>query len=286
MGKSSRFLPPYVKLFKRHYTSKGDADSVKALIAAGAEVNAWDLEHHRRTVLMHAARDGSIDCIKALIAAGADVNAKSSMGDTALMYATRNATYVKALIGAGADVNAKTNKGWTAILSAASKGNAESVNALIAAGADVNARCLDGDTVLTALELARDHPDIIAALKAAGAESLSRDPNELIGVVDHLRSMSKEMRGEGLAASGSARQTVQCSDCGDWRGMVPIFKCSKCSIGVSFSLNNLLHLDQNSELHVSCPNCHQIVHIPQSVLCKKCGKGLTRGWQEKIVAIC
>jgi TPR repeat protein len=88
------------------------------------------------------------------------------------------------------------------------------------------------------------------------------------------------MRGKGLAATGSARQTVPCSECGDWRGMVPYYKCPKCSTDVTFSLNDVY---QFSKLHIRCANCHTIVHIPQSVLCKKCGKGLSGEWQKRIV---
>jgi DNA-directed RNA polymerase subunit RPC12/RpoP len=88
-----------------------------------------------------------------------------------------------------------------------------------------------------------------------------------------------EMRGRGKASSNE-RQAVPCTECGDWRGMTPFFKCAKCSTEVTFSLNDVR---QYSQLHVRCPKCQSIVHIPQSVICKKCGNGLQNGWQEKIV---
>jgi hypothetical protein len=95
-----------------------------------------------------------------------------------------------------------------------------------------------------------------------------------------LRETLEGMRGEGLASKDSERRTVPCGECGDWRGMVPSYKCPKCSTGVTFSVNDLY---QYSKLHVRCPSCQTIVHIPQSLLCTKCGKGLADGWDEKIL---
>lgn len=66
-----------------------------------------------RTPLMFAAMnfvsvDYDFDAVKALIEAGADVNAKDDEGKTALSWAARNHNpqVLKALVEAGADVNA------------------------------------------------------------------------------------------------------------------------------------------------------------------------------------
>ena len=61
--------------------------------------------------------NGKLDCVKALIEAGADLNAKENDGSTALHWAADNGKLdcVKALIEAGADLNAKENDGWTAL---------------------------------------------------------------------------------------------------------------------------------------------------------------------------
>ena len=63
---------------------KGDTATVRALLDAGADVNAND---GGETVLMAAAVEGHIATVQALIAAGADVNATTNNGVTALMAA-------------------------------------------------------------------------------------------------------------------------------------------------------------------------------------------------------
>lgn len=60
-----------------------DSETVKALVAAGAEVNAKDEDG--RTALMEAADRDNSESVKILISAGAEVNAKDKEGRTALM---------------------------------------------------------------------------------------------------------------------------------------------------------------------------------------------------------
>ena len=135
----------------------GTVADIKAALKNGANVNAMDGEGY--TVLMCAAFwNTNPDVIKALIAAGADVNAtRTENGYTALMYAAlfnSNPDVIKALIAAGADVNARTEDGLTALMYAANNNpNPDVIKALIAAGADVNARDSDGDRAIDYLDL-------------------------------------------------------------------------------------------------------------------------------------
>jgi ankyrin repeat protein len=110
---------------------------------------------------MTASRTGSITGVKALLTAGAEVNAKESYrGETALMWAVAedHAAIAELLIGAGADVNARSTfydfnfrkvasggtqaiyyrGGLTPLLFAARQGAIASGKALLDAGADIN----------------------------------------------------------------------------------------------------------------------------------------------------
>ena len=70
-------------------------DKVRALIAAGANVNAKS--NRGKTALMNAAEKDGADSVRALIAAGADVNAKNDEGKTALIFAQNRPDIIRAL---------------------------------------------------------------------------------------------------------------------------------------------------------------------------------------------
>jgi ankyrin repeat protein len=173
----------------------GNADIVRMLVAAGADVNAQDKSKGGLTALMVAALAGNADIAKMLIAAGADVNAKRTNGVTVLMaaalaenehemgvrvvadgimkeidYTPQNAkaAVAKLLIEAKADVNAKTSENQTALMAAAEVGNADIIKMLVAAGADVNVKAEQG---YTALAIAKENgpTEIVRLLEAAGA---------------------------------------------------------------------------------------------------------------------
>ena len=113
---------------------------VERLVRAGADPNA--ALPSGETVLMTAARIGNVDTVNALLAHGADVNAnKHWQGHTALMWAVAegHADVMKVLIEHGADVHARSSyRGSTPLLLAARAGNVDSARLLLAAGADVN----------------------------------------------------------------------------------------------------------------------------------------------------
>ncbi len=67
---------------------KGDTVSIKALLDAGADVDAKDTDfYYGQTALILAVREGHTDVVRMLLDAGADVNAKDNNGQTALMVA-------------------------------------------------------------------------------------------------------------------------------------------------------------------------------------------------------
>ncbi len=160
-----------------------DAESVKALSDAGADINAT--AHSGNSVLMHALflsrflkKDNGQ--IQQLLAAGAAPNEEGKqealpftvaldyayMGYTPLMLAW-TLDQVKALVERGADVNAKSSAyEITPLILALGNGDKAIAQYLIEHGADVNAKSRDG---LTPLSVAPDE-ESVKMLIAKGAK--------------------------------------------------------------------------------------------------------------------
>ena len=103
----------------------GSSNVVKALLDAGADVNARD--RFGSTALFYG-KHGGITAVRLLINAGADLNMQNDWGNTALAdYAQWMwmSDFVKILLDAGADVNIRNNEGLTALMIAEREGNAE-----------------------------------------------------------------------------------------------------------------------------------------------------------------
>ena len=126
---------------------KGDVWTVKALIGAGADVHAVDMD--KMTPLHLAVMRNRAEIVRYLLAhSDARVDAASvDSGLTPLMFAVRNKRrrgqgsrlpMVHALLGGGADVNAVGPDGFTALYHAARRSEKGLAQALIDAGADVN----------------------------------------------------------------------------------------------------------------------------------------------------
>jgi ankyrin repeat protein len=170
-----------------------DGDTIRRLIAAGADVNAK--ANDGMTALMASAQLGMEDCINILIGAGAAIDAKDNRGWTALMFVARsnaggvgtigpNGRWIpaqgysrkgsaSALIAAGADIKARDKDGATALMGATI--DTDCVKLLIAQGADVNARDNNGKTVIMHLALPVTNPSVAKLLVASGADVNARD---------------------------------------------------------------------------------------------------------------
>jgi len=125
-----------------------------------------------------AVRRGDAPTLKRLVAAKADVNAPTVDGTTALHWAVENDDLdaINVLIAAGANVKAKDRYGLSPLFYASSNGNAAIVRRLLAAGADANDVGAEGDTVLMAAARARQ-PEVLTVLIEKGAAVNAKDTN-------------------------------------------------------------------------------------------------------------
>ena len=119
----------------------GDAETVRALLREGADVNA--AQGDGMTALHWAARHDDADMARMLVLAGARVGAVTRNGQyTPLHLAARNGgeATVRVLLDAGADVAARTSSGGALPLHfAAEHGDVEVITVLLDAGAHVDA---------------------------------------------------------------------------------------------------------------------------------------------------
>ncbi|MBV9508616.1 MAG: ankyrin repeat domain-containing protein [Acidobacteriia bacterium] len=162
-------------------SENGNAVIIRALLDAGADVNAPVLSHGE-TALMLAARSGNPDAVMVLLDRGARVDTKENLrGTTALMWAAEqgHAAVAALLIRHGASVDAQSSAftpirrrglgfapaaaggqpngsgagikgGLTPLIFAARQGALDAAKTLVAAGAGVNQVSADGTAPLLA----------------------------------------------------------------------------------------------------------------------------------------
>ena len=150
-------------------------DTVRALLAGGADVNARGKDGF--TPLHFAAGSGDVAAIRALLAGGANVDARGKDRSTPLHGAvlSGDAAAIRALLAGGADVDARAKDESTPLHQAARFGEMASIRALLAGGADADARTKDGLTPLHFATVSGDAATIIRALIAGGASVDARD---------------------------------------------------------------------------------------------------------------
>ncbi|KAK4239958.1 ankyrin repeat-containing domain protein [Achaetomium macrosporum] len=162
----------------------GHLPLVRALLAAGGDVNAPGGNNGGLTALALAARAGHADVVEMLLAHGADVHLPAAryMGRTALQAACEGGQLgiVRRLLdseGGGVErmVNAPAawDSGRTALQAAAQGGFGEVVELLLEKGAEVNTAPLGGYKGVTALQAAAisgSVEEVVERLIAAGAE--------------------------------------------------------------------------------------------------------------------
>jgi uncharacterized protein len=123
-----------------------NADEVRRLIRAGADVNARN--DYGATPLAEAAETGNVEIIGQLLKAGADPESSNDDGQTALMIIARTSNIAAAelLLKHRARINAAEKwRGQTALMWAAAEQQPAMVKLLVRRGADVNARSTMND---------------------------------------------------------------------------------------------------------------------------------------------
>jgi len=176
--------------------SNGETETVKSLLAAGADVDVTD--DAGETALSVAIYKDDTQTIKVLLDAGADLGAKDSLGMTSLISAAMLSTspVVRVLLDAGADVNAKSIGGFTALMFAVGPTGLDKVRILLDAGADVNAKTENGYSALISAET-DGHTEIAAVLREAGATWGQED----IDYINRERQREKNLEDQESAIS-------------------------------------------------------------------------------------
>lgn len=139
--------------------------------AVRAQVAPTPQEAARYTGLHAAAQQGDLAALRALVAAGADLNARDAQGRTPLHVATfaRQREAIRALAAAGAQLGLLESDRYDAVTIAAVADDEETLRVLLALGASaklVTSR-YDGTALIAAAHLG--HDGVVRQLIAAGA---------------------------------------------------------------------------------------------------------------------
>ena len=119
--------------------------------------------------LFAGTESNNAEVVRALLGAGADVSARDAEMRTALFYC-RSTEVAKLLTERGCDVQAQDEFEWTALDHAASQGNLEQVRALIAVGCDAAGSHDRGYTTFMMALRSNQNFEILDELVRAGAD--------------------------------------------------------------------------------------------------------------------
>lgn len=161
--------PLMVAAYGRHH------EAIAALIALDADPEA--LDNQRYDVITIAGVIDDVETVRMMISAGANPGLITSPYQGTALIASAHlgrVAVVRELIAAGAPLDHVNNLGWTALIEAIVLGDGGPahtaiVRDLVAAGADVNLADRSGVSPL-ALALGRGYMAMVEALRAAGAQ--------------------------------------------------------------------------------------------------------------------
>ena len=111
----------------------GRTDAIAELVLAGAEAELHDCGPNGWTALLHAVHKNQLESVRALLAAGADPNGRGDNGLTPLMLAAAQGEpeIVEELLKSGANPRLHGPLRWTALEQAVANGHPEVVDALL-----------------------------------------------------------------------------------------------------------------------------------------------------------
>jgi len=195
--------PPLIDAVKQ-----ADLEHIRALIAAGADVNTAGTDG--TTALHWAVHRDDVGIGAALIAAGADVNRNNRFGAMPLALASENGSvaFIDMLLEAGANPNAATPEGETVLMTVARTGRAAAVQLLIDHGAKPN--LAEGWREQTALMWAAAENNLAAVdvLLAGGANVQARSSGGFSPLMFAVRAGHKDMVALLIDAGASPEETL------------------------------------------------------------------------------
>lgn len=153
---------------------RGDADAVRAALAAGADIEARD--RHGRTPLLLTAIGDHVAAAEVLVAAGADPDAQDERDDSAWLVTgvTGSVRMMRVLLPAGPDLTLRNRFGGVCLIPASERGHVDYVRTLLdETDIDVDhVNRLGWTALLEAVILGdggRAHQTVVRLLLAAGA---------------------------------------------------------------------------------------------------------------------
>lgn len=135
----SRDVSGFGKTLLEYAADSGDVDLIKAVTTALAAKDGKQAQHETFGTLALAAKKGDTATVKTLVEAGIPVDSANWEGETGLMMSAAygRLTVLQYLLSKGADINARDKNGSTALHYAAAESQVEAIGILIQAGADV-----------------------------------------------------------------------------------------------------------------------------------------------------
>jgi ankyrin repeat protein len=224
---------------------RGVAESVSALLAAGAAVDARNRYGVRPAYL--AAENGDAAAMRALLEAHADPQAVFAEGETLLMTAARTGDVptIELLIAAGADVDATEQRGGqTALMFAAAEDNGPAIAALLEAGAERDVREATGELTALGFAVRGGAVDAARALLAGGADASATLPDGTSMLVLAALNQNYEVAAVLLEHGADPNAAVE-----GWTALHQIARVRRWTRG--FNLPGPEHRDQLSSLDLA-----------------------------------